>query len=155
MEPLSVPFNITSYTSTYDRVITVHGLVATEAHGLVLEYTATENFFGVKPTVDTGIRTLTIPWADVQSIVYRRRYWGWGPGSLVLQTRSLRALDGMPAAQGNELTVQVRRADRLAARELAASVELALAEHRLRAFDVPDEVRPLGAGEPPRTLPSA
>jgi hypothetical protein len=155
MEPLSVPFNITSYTSTYDRVITVHGLVSTEADGLVLEYTATENYFGIKPTVDTGVRTLTIPWTEIQSLVYRRRYWGLGPGSLVLQTRTLRALDGVPAAKGNELTLQVRRADRLTARELSASVELALAERRLLAFDAPDSPRPLDAADPPRTLPSA
>lgn len=137
MEPLSVPFNVSSYTKSADGLLIVRGVLATEADGLVLEYTATENYFGVKPTVDTGIRTLEIPWREVQSLTYRRRYWGLGPGALVLQTRSLRALDGMPAAQGNELMVQVRRAGRLAARELAANVELALAEHRLQAFDAP------------------
>ena len=58
-------------------------------------------------------------------------------GSLVLRTRSLRALENVPSARGNELTLPVSRADRLAARELAASVELGLAEQRIAALDAP------------------
>ncbi|HST59077.1 MAG TPA: hypothetical protein VLK84_10320 [Longimicrobium sp.] len=155
MEPLSVPFSITTNTKALDGVIIMRGVLATQADGLVLEYTAAENYYGIKPTVETGIRTLTIPWTEIQSLQYRRLYWGLGPGALVLQTRSLRALEGVSAAQGNELTLQVRRVDHLAARELASSVELALAEHRLLAFEARDEPRSLDPGEPPRTLPSA
>ncbi|HLM69430.1 MAG TPA: hypothetical protein VK358_17955, partial [Longimicrobium sp.] len=128
MELLSVPFAINSPTRAQDGLLFMRGVLCTEADGLVLEYNAVENYFN-KPTVDSGIRTLRISWSEVQSLVYRRRFWGLGPSELVLRTRSLRALEGVPAANGNQLTVQIPRADRLTARELAASVELALAEH--------------------------
>ena len=135
MEPLSVPFTHRSWTRSYQAMLTVRGVLCTEPDGLVLEYSAVENYFEVKPTVETGIRTVTIPWAEVQSIAYRRRYFGLG--SLVLRTRTLRALDGVPNARGSEVSFSISRADGLTARELAANVELALAEQRMRAFDAP------------------
>lgn len=155
MELLSVPFAVNSVTRAQDGLLIMRGVLCTEGDGLVLEYNAVENYFEARPTVDSGIRTLRIPWREVQSLVYRRRFWGLGPATLVLRTRSLRALEGVPAADGNQLTVTIPRADRLIARELAASVELALAEHRLLTLDPPAEPRALDAGEPPPTLPSA
>jgi hypothetical protein len=136
MELLSVPFTNTTWTPAYDGVITVRGVLATEPDGLMLEYTSTENYWGVKPTVNTPIRTITIPWTEIQSITYRKRLLGWG-GTLVLRTRSLRALDGVPNAQGSEIALTIARADRLVARDLAATVEMALADRRLAALESP------------------
>jgi hypothetical protein len=135
MEPLSVPFTHRSWIRSYQAMLTVRGVLCTEPGGLVLEYSAVENYFEVKPTVETGIRTVAIPWTEIQSLTYRPRFFGWG--SLVLRTRSLRALDGVPNARGSEVPLSISRADRLTARELAASVELALAERRLDALDAP------------------
>lgn len=145
MELLSVPFTNTAWTPAYDGVITVRGVLATEPDGLVLEYASTENYWGVKPTVESGIRTITIPWAEVQSLTYRQRLLGWG-GMLVLRTRTLRALGGVPNARGPELSLSITRADRLAARDLAATVEMALADRRLAALE--------GASPPPVLPPS-
>jgi hypothetical protein len=134
MELLSVPFTRSRWTPAGDGLITVRGVLATEADGVVLEYASTENYWGVKPTVNTPIRTVRIPWAEVQSITYRTRLLGWG-GLLVVRTRSLRALDGVPNALGNEISLAVARADRLAARDLSATVEMALADRRLAALE--------------------
>ena len=134
MEPLSVPFTSTAWTPAYDGLITVRGVLATEPDALVLEYTVTENYWGVRPTVERPIRTVTIPWAEIQSITYRKRFLGWN-GTLVLRTRSLRALDGVPNARGSEISFTIPRADRLEARDLAATVEMALADRRLAALD--------------------
>jgi hypothetical protein len=136
MEALSVPFTSSSWTPAYDGQITVRGVLATEGDALVLEYTSTENYWGVKPTVESGIRTVTIPLSEVQSITYRKRLWEWG-GSLVLRTRTLRALDGVPNARGSEISFSIPRADRLEARDLAATVEMALADRRLAALESP------------------
>jgi hypothetical protein len=137
MELLSVPFANARWTDAYDGLVTVRGVLATDPAGLVLEYTSTENYWGVKPTVNTPIRTLTIPWTDVQSITFRKRLLGWG-GQLVLRTRSLRALDGVPNTQGSQISLNVARGDRLAARDLAATVEMALADRRLAALEAED-----------------
>ena len=137
MELLSVPFTNSRWTPAADGLITIRGVLATEPAGLMLEYTSTENYWGVKPTVNTPIRTVAIPWTEIQAITYRKRFLGWG-GSLVLRTRSLRALDGVPNALGSEITLSIARADRLAARDLAATVEMALADRRLAALEAGD-----------------
>lgn len=144
MEALSVPFTHRAWTRSYQAMLTVRGVLCTEPGGLVLEYSAVENYFDVKPTVETGIRTVTIPWTEIQSIAYRRRFFGWG--ALVLRTRTLRALDGVPNARGSEVTLSIARADGLTARELAANVELALAEQRMYAVDAPSSRSALPPG---------
>lgn len=143
MELLSVPFTNSSWTAAYDGQVTIRGVLATEAAGLVLEYASTENYWGIKPTVNTPIRTNSIPWQEIQSIAYRKRLLGWG-GLLVLRTRTLRALDGLPNALGSEVSLAIARGDRLAARDLAATVEMVLADRRLAALD---------AGMAPPALP--
>ncbi|HEU0298671.1 MAG TPA: hypothetical protein VFR37_04435 [Longimicrobium sp.] len=143
MELLSVPFTHRHWTEAYDAVITVRGVVRTEEDGLALEFRRSEHSYGVKPSREDEIRTIAIPWAEIQSITYRPRFLLLG--ALVLRTRTLRALDGIPNAQGTELLIPVARRDRLNARELAVNVELALAEARLAALETPTV---------PRSLPS-
>lgn len=138
MELLSVPLTSTAWTPAYDGVVTVRGVLCTEADALVLEYTVAENYWGVRPTVERPIRTVTIPWAEIQTITYRERLFGWG-GRLVLRTRNLRALDGVPNARGSEIAFAIPRGDRLEARDLAVTVELALADRRLAALESADQ----------------
>lgn len=143
IELLSVPFTSRGWTDSYEAMITVHGLLRSELEGLAFEFRRSEHSFGVRPRVEDPIRTVSIPWTEIQSLTYRRRFLGWG--HLVLRTRSLRALDGIPSAHGNELAVPISRADRMAARELAATVGLALADQRIAALDAgsgPSALRP-------------
>lgn len=144
MELLSVPFTHRSWTEAYDAVITVRGVLRTEEDGLALEFRRSEHSYGVKPSREDEIRTLVIPWSEIQSLTYRPRFLF--VGSLLLRTRSLRALDGIPFAQGTELPIPISRAERMNARELAVTVELALAEARLAALESPSVPRSL----PPR-----
>ena len=133
MEPLSVPFINRSWTDTYEGMITIHGGLRTEADGVVLEFRSSENYFGAKPAREGRVHAVTVPWAEFQSLEYRRRFLR--PGALVLRTRGLRVLEGVPGARGSEVMLSIARADQLRARELAANVELALAERRLDALE--------------------
>jgi hypothetical protein len=135
MELLSVPFTHRYWTEAYDAVITVRGVLRTEEDGLALEFRRSEHSYGVKPSREDEIRTIVIPWSEIQSLTYRPRFLL--VGAITLRTRSLRALDGVPSAQGTELLIPVARRDRLNARELAVNVELALAEARLAALEAP------------------
>jgi hypothetical protein len=144
MELLSVPFTHRSMTSTGEGMITVHGVARTEPAGLVVEWRSRESYFGAKPSSEGEIRAVTIPWKEVQSIDYRRRFLF--RGVLVVRTRGLRALDGVPGAVGPELTLPIARDDQPAARDLAASLALDLMTRRWDEVDEP--------GTPP-ALPSA
>ena len=73
MELLSVPFTSRGWTDSYEAMVTVHGLLRNEPEGLVFEFRRSEHSFGVKPRVEDPIRTITIPWAEIQSLTYRRR----------------------------------------------------------------------------------
>lgn len=124
MELLAVPFTQLSWTDAYEGTVAVHGVLRTERDGLVLEFRSTENYYGAKPKREGEIRTVAIPWREVQSVEYRRKFFF--RGMLVLRTRSLRALEGVPGAVGSELTLPIARDDQPAARELAAEVGLDL-----------------------------
>jgi hypothetical protein len=144
MEALSVPFIHHAWTDKYDGAITVHGVLRTEPGGLALEWRSEENYYGVKPKRESAIRTVTIPWKDLQSIEYRRKFIFWGV--LVLRTRSLRALDGVPGARGSEVALTIAVGDRTDARGLAAEVGLEMVGRRW------DE---LGESDAPPALPPA
>lgn len=142
MELLTVPFTNRFWTDMYDAVVTVRGVLRTEEDGLVVEFKRSQWDYASARKED-DIHTVHVPWSEVQSLTFRRRLLG---GSLVLRTRSLRPLESFPAVKGNELTVSVSRADRMTARELAANVELALADARIAALEAPSA---------PRSLPPA
>lgn len=132
MELHTVAFTRRFFTETWERFVTVRGVLRTEEDGMVLEFRRSETDFGTIASQD-DICTVHVPWAEVQSLEYRRRF-PWR-ASLVLRTRSLHTLADVPAVQGNEMSLSIPRGDRLAARELAATVSLALADQRLAALD--------------------
>lgn len=132
MELLTVPFNNASWTDTYEALVNVRGVLRIEPDGLVVEYRRTERDFASSAR-EGEIQSVHVPWAEVQSITFRRKFFVGGV--LVLRTRSLRALEGVPSAKGNELSLTIARADRMTASQLAANVELALAEQHLAALD--------------------
>jgi hypothetical protein len=134
MELLAVPFTRRFFTETWERLVTVRGVLRTDETGVQLEFRRSETDFGTVAQHDE-IRVVSIPWDEIVSLELRPRV----PfrRALRLRTRSLRALDGVPGARGTEVWLSVPRGDRLAARELASSVGLALAEQRLAALEAP------------------
>lgn len=144
IDPHSVPFVHHSWTEEYDGSVTVHGVLRTEPGGLVVEWRSDENYYGAKPRHEGEINSVTIPWRDLQSIDYRRKFLFWGV--LVVRARTLRALAGVPGARGSELTVNIGVDDRAAARSLAADVGLDLVTRRWDEMEAPD---------PPSALPPA
>lgn len=132
MEPLSVPFTRRFFTETWERFVTVRGVLRMEQDGIVLEFRRSETDFGTIASQD-DIRTVHVPWAEIQSLAFQRRF-PWR-ASLVLRTRGLRTLEDVPGVRGNEVSLSISRADRLEARDLAATVEMTLADRRLAALD--------------------
>ena len=134
MELLSVPFTKRFFTETWERFVTVRGVLRMDGSGVQLEFRRSETDFGTVVQHDE-IQVVSLPWDEVVSLEFRRRF----PlrRLLRLRTRSLRALDGVPGAQGTEVWLSVGRGDGMAARELASSVGLTLAEARIAALESP------------------
>jgi hypothetical protein len=141
MELLSVPFTRRFFNETGERFITVRGVLRTQEDGIVLEFRRSETDFATKASQD-DIRTVQVPWEEIQSLEYRLRFL-WR-AALVLRTRGLRTLGDVPGVRGSEMSLSIARGDRLAARELAATVALFLADRRLGQLD---------AGAGPLALP--
>lgn len=135
MDPVAVSFSFDYMRRPEFSGMRVDGVLRTEPGGLVLEFQERRQMARRNPPPDESIRTLVIPWADVQSVSVRK-LWLRRP-QLMVRTRSLRALEGLPEARGGEAVLPVARVDHGLAHELAAYVDTALAEHRLRVLDAP------------------
>lgn len=144
MDPVAVSFSFDYLRQSDFSAMLVHGVLRTEPDGLVIEFREHQQITATSDAPDEPIRTLVIPWAEVQSVAVRKP-WLRRP-CIVLRTRSLRALDGLPEARGGEAVLPVARTDRGLAAELAAYTDAALAEHRLRALHAPDSPGALPPG---------
>lgn len=143
IDPVAVPFSYEYVRTPGFTAMVVHGVLRVDPDGLALEFRDRPVITDAARERDAQIRTVTIPWSEIQSLAVREP-WLLKP-QMVLRSRSLRALDGMPNVTGSELRLVVARGDRALAREAAATVELAIAEHRLRQLE---------SGTPPPRLPS-
>lgn len=144
MEPVAVPFFYHYQRRPDYKAIIVQGVVRTETHGLVIEFRERPQLSIGHKVVDQSIRTISIPWDGLQGVALREPWprWLMGP-RMVLRTRSLHALEPLPDRDGSQAELPIARADRGLASELAAYVDVAVAEHRLRALDPPDSPRAL------------
>ena len=125
---------------------TVHGLLRVDGEQLIIQWRIARSTDRVGKVIRTDkevepVREVTLPLAALAGARVRWR-WAWPPGPrLVLTAADLRAFEEIVGAAGlrldhpAELAVRVRRADRLAAREFAGDLELALAERAVEAAE--------------------
>lgn len=113
--------------------ISVQGVVRTEHAGLVLESQERLVVARKGRQVDTSVRRVVVPWSEVQSVAIVQP-WLKRP-RLVVRTRGLLALQGLPDVEGIEARLPVARADRGLAQEAAGNIEAAIAELRLRRLE--------------------
>ncbi|MCU0427623.1 MAG: hypothetical protein MUF71_18580 [Candidatus Kapabacteria bacterium] len=121
------------------------GLMRFENGELVLEIVTAMNEYSLTNfrTSRGDVTTRTIPLSMIQSIETKR----WKPKSntgdwkhfwnpkLIITTRSLKALEFIPTAQGNTLILTLETRGLANARAFAAQVTALLAEHRLRQIE--------------------
>jgi hypothetical protein len=152
-------------TSTREQL---HGLLRLDGDGerVVVQWSVARETSRVGREIRTDrelgpVREVVVPLASIAGARLRRVWRRWPPGRggdlLVLTAADLRAFEGLAGGEGvpglvlehpAELTVELRRQDREAAREFVAELELALAEQALgRALRAAERTAPLGAGE--------
>jgi hypothetical protein len=134
IESVAVPFTASFQGNVLTTVGEIRGVLRSEHEALVVEFRATKvDYNNPLHRSEGDVQTAAIPWTEIQSLAYRRRLFGGG--RIELRTRGLRSLEALPNAEGNEVTLKVRRADGALARELVSVVELARAEARLRDLE--------------------
>jgi len=125
---------------------TIHGLLRLDRDRLHIQWRLARATQRVGKEIRTDhelapVREVVVPLRALASANVRWR-WRWPPDPyLVLTAADLRAFEevageaGMSLDHPAELSLRLRRADRAAGAEFAAELELALAEHALRAAE--------------------
>ena len=124
--PVSVPFEI---ANVYGGLAECHGLIRAVEDGLQLEFQAKDGIFGV---LKSGVKNTLFAWQDLTGLECRL---GWFRVRLILTTRSLSVLEGVPGAENCRLDLNVARKDRAVAKSLATAVSLRLLEHDISRLD--------------------
>jgi hypothetical protein len=145
---------LTEITSTTE---TVHGLLYLDGERLIVQWRMARSTERVGSEIRTDrelgpVREIVVPLAGVASAEVRRFWFRWPPGSyIVLTAADLRAFEEIAGEGGlrmdhpAELVLHIRRADRLAAREFAGELGLAVAERALRRATEQEAAPMLGA----------
>jgi hypothetical protein len=150
-------------TSTTEKIL---GLLRLEADRLLIQWRLARSTDRVGMAIRTEheiepVQEAAIPLAALAGATVRWLWWRWLPGPyLVLTAADLRAFEeiagtaALRLAHPAELAVRVRRSDRTAAVEFASYLELAVAEHALRAAEEEGSLPPPVPGGANR-LPAA
>jgi hypothetical protein len=121
------------------------GVMRYEAGALILEYVSSKTEYsatGFKHS-RSEVQIRSIPIEAVQSVEYKRWHFRsstgewkhiWNP-KLIITTRSLKALEGIPTADGNMLMLTLKTKTIESARAFAAQITTLLAEERLRRIE--------------------
>ena len=129
-------------------MVSMSGLVRLEQDRLVIEFSGSETLIGAIATLpvpgsgpagageDPQVRSVDVPLADVARLtviggVLRRP-------RLQLEVNRVSALANIPWAAGPRCTVSVARADRDRLRELAAELDMTIADAELRELEAPE-----------------
>lgn len=140
--PMDQQVEMGSVSSTTYRV---HGLAHLDRDGLRLEWTGTveyEEVGGLSVTTDREalpVERLAIPLEHLGQSVLRGRWWR---PRLEIGVRDLDILAAMPGSADGRLRLHLRRRDWHAAQDFVVALELARADHALRAAESPDLLPP-------------
>jgi hypothetical protein len=102
------------------------GVLKAGHSGLVLEIEIKEAFLN---TGNLGSRELRIDFGALTTVSLHA---GWIRTAIIIQTNTLKALQGFPGAKGCELRLQVASKDRAVAAELVSTVTLEIESRRVQ-----------------------
>lgn len=145
---LSRSADVVSFAEVSSTTEKIHGVLRLEADALVVQWSTARETQRVGMVIETErtldpVREARLPFAALGGASLARPLWRWPPLGTVLRLRAadLHAFSTLAGEAGlvlehpSELTLGIHRRDRALAREFAAALELALAEHALGALE--------------------
>jgi hypothetical protein len=128
----TVRFTAHRTEDTYSFSVRTDGLLRLEEEGrLIIEFREKRTNLGTGKSTTGPLQTVEVPLEQVSEIVCERAWFGFVQ-RLRITTRSMRALDGLSIADGNEVVIPIGRRGGDTARNLAALVANRLADAELR-----------------------
>jgi hypothetical protein len=152
---------VSEITSTTERV---HGLLRLDGEELVIQWRVARSTDRVgareirTDRVLEPVREVVLPLHYVAGAAVRWRWWEWPPGPrLLLVAADLHAFEDIAGSAGlrldhpAELAFRVRHRDRLAAREFAGDLAMALADLAIRTAEQTERLPSQPSTPPPHS----
>jgi len=115
----SIPFNI---ENSSHGLTEVQGLMRVENHHLVLEYRTADTILGL---VKTELKEVWIPLVELESIVYRKRFFGLHR-RLVIKARKQSSFGAFPESKLGQIELHIQWRDRTAAEDFCLELQQGL-----------------------------
>lgn len=122
----NIPFKIKDLFSGFGEA---RGLMRLTEEGIRLEYQVQDAVIGI---IKSSIRELLIPYEEIESIRFHRRWWR---RSIEIQTKSLRIPAAIPGQSGSSVTIRVFARDRVKIEESLSHASLRLSEIKLQRIE--------------------
>jgi len=120
-EPIAIAFSI---KKVHQGLSKLEGIVKVSETGLILEYEI--ETLGL---LRSRVKELRVPLPEIESIRLKKN---WFTARLIVRTKSLRALQGIPGSKQGHVILLVRRSDRKKAEELVSLLMLYVSEYALK-----------------------
>jgi hypothetical protein len=127
-----VPFTIEN--EAHLGLSEAQGLLSSDGRGIVIEFRLADTLFGL---VKSSTKEIRIPFTDVQSVRYEKKYLGM-VASITIRARNMLALQAIPHAKVGSIQMRISRKDRQNAEELCLALQEAVL--RVRNALINDEI---------------
>ena len=133
----ALPFKTAEGTEMSSDALTTRrsdGILKLEEAELLFEFQITDEVMtgsGIEKDTEE-VTEVRVPLPSVVSVGLQARWWR---RRLRIGTDSLRTFDGVPGAKQGQIDLRIARKDMAAARELAAEIEMRLADLALRKIE--------------------
>jgi hypothetical protein len=110
-----------------DRV--AKGLFRLEKDGVGLAFEIEDGIVGI---VKSGVKTVHLNYADLESITYKK---GWFSARIVLEASSMRVFEDLPGSEQGTCKLKVKKKDRKEAEKIISTARMHLSEYKLDQLD--------------------
>ncbi|MCC5942171.1 MAG: hypothetical protein JJU37_11580 [Balneolaceae bacterium] len=126
MKKNTIPFTVTHLENGYTRE---HGLLHLLKETIRIEFEQIDPATGL---AKSGIREIELSFDEIETLAIHK---GWFSAQVIVETKSLKTLEGMPGAQQGRCVLKVKRSDTKAAERTISSARVRLSEFRLKYLD--------------------
>ena len=118
----TVPFHLPEISHGFQEG---KGLMKCTERGIELEFEVKDAFLGM---MSSGIKNVVIPYADLESITYKK---GWIGAKAILEATSMRVFDDVPGTEVATCVLKFKRKHRDEAQSMISKARLQLSEYQL------------------------